>query len=589
MSASAPSTGSGAIARPVVVVPAVAVALIALLSGCAAGTDPTGTSTNDTAPSTQNASEASHLVADNPQPRERLRPGGELTLIVSALPRQWNDVTIEGFNADAGRILGATDPQLFDYAADGTVSARPEFLLELPRESTIDGKQRVTYRLNPKARWNDGTPIDHRSFEALRRVNAEPMSEGGFHNVTTAGYEDIESVAAGTAPGEVVVTFRAGRAFHPATELFTTVLHPAAAASSDVFNTGFIDAFHPEWRAGPFTLGTLDRTAKTVTLVPNPSWWGRPALLERLVFRQMTPATALTAFRNGEVDAVPLDNASAYAQVQGSPGLDIRRSQRLSVSVLLFNAKSPQLRDVAVRKALWQAIDREQWKRVRYQGMNWSEKPVNSALYYSFQPQARDNMPVQHSVAGARATLEGAGYRRGDDGMYRKDGTPLSVAFTYFGDEPLWTALGQTLRSQGRAAGIDVRLDPRPEPTMEAAIGARNFEILGMGWQTTSPSPVTSVCQAMCTDGPGNLTGTGTPALDREIRALGRIADPLRQSAAVNRIEKAWLTSYGQMPLTNGPDIWAYRSGVANLGPAVFASLHPAWEDVGWTADSTGH
>ena len=82
--------------------------------------------------------------------------------------------------------------------------------------------------------------------------------------------------------------------------------------------------------------------------------------------------------------------------------------------------------------------------------------------------------------------------------------------------------------------------------------------------------------------------GTGTAALDRDIRALGAVADPLRQSAAINAIEKSWFTHFGQMPLTNGPDIWAYRSGVANLGPAVFASLHPVWEDVGWMAQTSG-
>lgn len=566
----------------------VAFAAVALLTACASGGDPAGSSTNQPAPQTQNASEASRLASNNPQPRERLTPGGELTLAVADLPRQWNHFTIEGYDADAGRILGATDPQLFDYAADGTVSARPEFLLALPKETTVGGKQTLTYRVNPKARWNDGMPIDHRSFEALRRVNARAMPDGEFHNITTSGYEDIESVAAGSAPGEVVVTFRAGRSFYPVTELFTSLLHPSAAASPKVFNEGFIDTFHPEWRAGPFTLGALDRTAKTVTLVPNPSWWGRRPLLERIVYRQMETSTSITSFRAGELDAVPLDNASAYAQVQASPGLDIRRSQRLSTSVLIFNSRAGQLTDIAVRKALWQAIDREQWKRVRYQGMNWSEAPVNSTAYFSFQPQARDNMPVQHSVTGARETLEAAGYQRGGDGMYTKDGRALSVAYTYFGDNPLWTALGQTLRTQAAAAGIELRLDNRPDASFNSTMMTRDFEIVGMGLASTSPSPVTGVCQTMCSDGPGNLSGTGTAALDRDIRALGAIADPLRQSAAINAIEKSWFTHFGQMPLTNGPDIWAYRSGVANLGPAVFASLHPVWEDVGWMAQTSG-
>ncbi|MDO5710759.1 MAG: ABC transporter family substrate-binding protein [Micrococcales bacterium] len=554
---------------------------LALLAACATGSEAVDAPDNP-APGPQNASEASQLVSTNPQPRESLAPGRGLTLPVADLTTQWNLFNVDGADADTGYIISATDPELYVYAADGAVSARPEFLTALPTETTRDGKQVLTYRLNPEATWNDGTPIDYRAFEAVRKVNARPMQTGRYDNVSTVGYEDIESVTAGSAPGEVVVTFDAGHPFHPATELFTTLLHPAAAASPEVFNKGFVNNFHPEWRAGPFTLGSIDTTAKTLTLVRNPRWWGHPPLLEEITFRQMEDSTTIAAFKNGEVDAVPLSNGTRYAQIQGSPDLDIRRSQKLSTGVLIFNSSAPPLSDISVRKAMWQAIDREQWKLVRYKGMNWSEKPVNSALYYSFQPQARDNMPVTHSLAGAKRTLEAAGYRLGDDGVYAKDGRRLSIRFTYFGDEPLMTALGQTVATQAAAAGIDVQLDNRPSGSFNAAMKIRDFTVVAMGWQSSTPSPITSVCQVMCTDGQGNLSATGTPALDRRIRALGAIADPIRQSAEINAIEKEWLAFYGQMPLTNGPDIWAYRRGVANLGPAVFAGLHPIWEDVGW-------
>ncbi len=561
------------------------IAALGMLAACATpGSDPTTPSTDA---ATMDPHKPSTLVANNPQPRERLRTGGTLTLSVSLFPSQWNLFNREGSDADTGYILSATDPLLYDYAVDGTVSPRPEFLTALPTETIRDGKQVITYLLNPKAKWNDGTPIDYRSFEALRKVNAMPAHTGGYDNVVTTGFEDIESVAAGIRPGEVVVTMRPGRAFYPVTELFTSVLHPAAAQSPDVFNKAFVDNFHPEWRAGPFTLDTLNTTEKTIALVRNPNWWGPPALLDRVIFRAMEDSATIPAFKAGELDALSVSTASRFAQVQGVENADIRRSVRLFTSVLVFNSAKAPLSDIAVRKAMWQAIDRNQWNDIRYKGMNWTEKPINSATFFPFQPQVRDNMPVTHSVADAKKTLETAGYRLGSDGVYAKDGRRLTVPFTYFGDDPLFTSLAQTLRTQSAAAGIDVQLDNRPLSAFPSTTNTKDFTLVNMGWQSTTPSPVMNICQVMCTDGPGNLSGVGSSALDRRIRGASAIKDPAQQSDEINAIEKDWLTGYGQLPMVNGPDIWVYRAGIANLGPAAFASLQPTWEDVGWMADAS--
>ena len=85
---------------------------------------------------------------------------------------------------------------------------------------------------------------------------------------------------------------------------------------------------------------------------------------------------------------------------------------------------------------------------------------------------------------------------------------------------------------------------------------------------------------------PAVPASAASPALDARIRGLGSIADPGEQAEQINAVEKDWLQLYGLMPLANGPDIWAYHRGLANLGPAAFASIHPHWEDVGWTIES---
>ncbi|GAB96757.1 peptide/nickel transport system substrate-binding protein [Kineosphaera limosa] len=545
------------------------------------GADPA--STGATGPDGPHA--ASALAALNAHPREQLKTGGNLTLPLDTFPEQWNVLNIAGADADLATVTSATDPVLYDYSPEGEVTPRADFLAAMPTQAQRDGREVITYDLNPQARWNDGTPIDHRSFESAWRAS---RSDSGYATASAAGYDDIESVTAGSRPHQVVVTFKEGRAFHPFTDLFAGgLLHPEAAKSPETFNTGFGGTeFHPEWRAGPFTLEQLNPTTKVITFKRNPNWWGAPALLDRVTFQAMEDSATIPAFANGEIDATRVTTRARYEQVAATGRADIRRSQRLTTGVLVFNSHDPALADIRVRRALWQAIDREQWKRVRYEGMEWQERPVGSAMYFSFQPQARDNVPVTFDRDAARATLQDAGYTLGADNLFAKDGQRLSIGYTSFGDDPMTTALDQTLKTQLAAVGVELNVRNVSYQAFQSAMEHKDFGMALLGMGPTTPSPVGSACQLMCSDSPFNISGVGTPELDQRVRTLTDIADPNAQADQINDVEKEWLALFGQLPMANGPDVWAYHPGLANLGPAAFASIHPHWENVGWVAGS---
>src|SRR6266550_2099421 len=66
--------------------------------------------------------------------------------------------------------------------------------------------QVVTYKLNPKAVWSDGTPITEADFEAQWKANNG--TDPAYRNSSSSGYEQIESVTKGADEREVVVTFK---------------------------------------------------------------------------------------------------------------------------------------------------------------------------------------------------------------------------------------------------------------------------------------------------------------------------------------------------------------------------------------------
>ena len=166
-------------------------------------------------------------------------------------------------------------------------------------------------------------------------------------------------------------------------------------------------------------------------------------------------------------------------------------------------------------------------------------------------------------------------------------GEKLTVKYTTFGDDPMTTALAQTTQNQLKAIGVDLQLDIRPSAAFGETMEKKNFDFLAMSWSMTSPSPVTGVCQFYCSDSSSNYAAVGSTELDARIKKIGEIEDTQQQNKEINAIEKEWMQQYGQMPMWNGPVISAYRAGLANYGPAAFASITPKWEDVGWVQGST--
>ena len=92
-----------------------------------------------------------------------------------------------------------------------------------------------------------------------------------------------------------------------------------------------MDAPHPEYWAGPFTLADKgwDSTAKTFSVVPNDKWWGTKPLLDKIVFTQMESSAARAAFKNDEIDAIGASTSSTYAEVKNIAGTELRKGTRL--------------------------------------------------------------------------------------------------------------------------------------------------------------------------------------------------------------------------------------------------------------------
>src|SRR6476620_4780677 len=268
-------------------------------------------------------SDLAKLVSINAKDAKDLQPGGTVTLPLGNLGPDFNGFSNTGNSADNTALHRPIDEAgtwgCWNFDFDGTASPNKNFCEDV-KSDVKDGKQTITIKVNPKATFNDGTPIDVKTFEnTWKMLNGQNKD---IDIVSSGAYEFVDSVKAGSSNKEVVVTTT--QPVYPLSDMFGGFI-PQTVNTPEIFNTGFTGELHPEWMAGPFKVDKFDSAAKTVSLVPNDKWWGEKPVLDKVIFRQLEASAEIAAFKNGEIDMADGRTLTKYKQLEGTKNSEVRR------------------------------------------------------------------------------------------------------------------------------------------------------------------------------------------------------------------------------------------------------------------------
>ena len=433
----------------------------------------------------------------------------------------------------------------------------------------MDGKTVVTYTIVDEANYNDGTPIDWKSFENTWKFNNGSNPDVQVNS--TDGYELIESVTRGETDKQAVVTYKQA---YPWWEGLFGSLVPPQVDSADTFMNAYLKQLHPEWGAGPFKVENVNFETGEVSFVRNEKWWGEPAKLERISYRAMEDQASINAFRAGEIDLTGVGSRDRLETArQMGDQADIRVSLRPSNFLLTINSEAPGLEDPKVREAIMTAIDRSQLAAIRFNGLDYTEDLPGSFTLFQTQDGYEDNFGsvVQYDQEKAKKLLEEAGY---------SEANPLSVRYVTLGDSPMVQATTSAIQSMLRAVGIDVQVEERPSSDFSKVTSEKDFDLFMSGFSSSDPFGVAYFGQLYASDSELNKSGTGSAELDAKIEELQKIEDADEQIKRANELEKEAFGEFGIMPYANGPEMVATKPGLANLGAMSFAVL--PIENVGW-------
>lgn len=554
-----------------------ALGLTGLLAACGGGNG--GNTTNAESASALGVGEdLAKLISVNPKKRNELKEGGELVLPLTTLGPDFNTASQSGNSSALAVFVSSISPVtttgLWQSDYEGKSTTNPDFC-ESFTEEMKDGKQSFLIKLNSKAKFNDGTPIDVKALQATAEILGKGLDKG-FNLVDPGPHALIESVKEDGDAFTVKVTMK--EIYYPIEDVFGSgVFHPAMN-DKEVFNNGFIDKIHNEWHAGPFKLQEWKSSEKRAVVVPNEKWWGEKPLLDQITFRQMEASAQRAAFKNGEVHAVSANTLTAYKDVEGTAESEVRRGQRLfSGGINMSSFRLP----VEIRKAIFAAVDRKALADVRFQGLNWSEELPGSMLLMPFSEYYQDNFSKATDGWEAGKILEEAGYKKDGD-YYKKDGKNAKFAVTTFGDDPGEGALAQTLVQQMKTAGIECTIDNQPDANFADVVGNKKFDMTFSGFTVGSDATLPTSQYYL----KANNDGEGSDEIDKLIKEMGKIQDAKERNKKANDIELKHMKEFAMMgTLFNGPDIWVTKKTLANWGAALFGSTRTnpqMWSSVGF-------
>ncbi|PWI44022.1 ABC transporter family substrate-binding protein [Streptomyces sp. ICBB 8177] len=520
-------------------------------------------------------------VADvNARPLSDLKQGGTLRLPIEQWIDQYNSNTADGAQGDASEITADVEPVLFRTDEHGVPRLDPDYLVSAQVTST--SPQVVTYQLNPKARWSDGTQLSWRDFQA--QWKALNGGNTAYQAADTSGYDQISGVAQGADPQQVKVTFSSPYADWQ--RLFTPLFPAAAYSTPQEFNNGWTQRI--PITAGAFRITTYDKTDQTLTLTPDPKWWGTRPKLSSLVYRAMAQTAITDAFLNGEIDEAQAEDPDDYRRLVKDKDAQIRTGSRWDEVHVTINGAHGPLKDVRVRQAIGEAINRQATADAFGSGLPYKINVLGNHFFMPDQQGYQDNAGVygKFDPAAAGKLLDEAGWKDNGAGKPRtKDGQKLEVGYLLSAGSPQTTVdTAQLIQQMLGQIGIKVDIQKVPDNDFfDKYVNLGNFDLVSFR-NTDSMYPSTLVSVYQEPQGKNlfqNFGSVSTPQIDALLKQAAGTTDKTRAQALYNQADKLIWQAGNSVELFQRPQVDAVRTGLANFGASGLVNFTD-YSKVGW-------
>lgn len=402
-----------------------------------------------------------------------------------------------------------------------------------------------TFQLRDNAKFSDGQPVTARDTAFTLNTIRESKN----------AQADLSMVRDAVAPDDAT--------------LVVTLSKPYNALLYTLAVVGIVPehAYGPDYGQAPvgsgrYLLAQWDR-GQQVIFQANPSYYGEAPQIERVCVVFMEEDAALAAVRSGQVDMAYTSATLADQQVSGYTLESYQTVDSRGFQMPVIPAGStredgpntyPAGNDVTcnleVRRAVNLAIDR--------QALVDDVLGGHGSVAYSIgdgMPWASEDMHCETDRPAVQALLEEAGWARGEDGTYARDGLRCAFDLYYPTGDSVRQAMANALASQLSQVGIAVT----PCGGSWDDLYPHEFsDPIMWGWGSNSPSDVYELNYSTGTMNFSCYQSEATDAYLDEALAAKTVEDsfPLWQRAE-------WDGATGVAP--QGQATWAWLANVSHL------------------------
>lgn len=476
--------------------------------------------------------EVEKVVTATPEP-EAAATGG--TLIVG-LPSGFDrlDPNVTTFSRVGNMTLHMTDPLVW----------QPEPGVYVPGLATEwkvnEDATEYWFKLREDVTFHDGTPFNAEAvkFTFDRIVDPETAAQSAFSNI--GPYKETEVIN----DYELIVRFNTGYAPFLDSLSGATLVPVSPTAQQRVGNedwgiTEFVGT-------GPFMFESMILDQEIV-MVRNPDYnWGPewlgntgPANLDKIIYKFIEePATRTAALLTGEIHFEDDTPTIDFPTLQETPGIvTVELPQPGSGWALMFNHQKPPTDELAVRRAMQLAMDRQGMIDTVYNGFGTPACGPLTSVVFCYDPSLCDMYPTD--LEAAKQVLEEAGWVDSDgDGIRERDGEKLVIGHYYRADSGNSNEEAAFLKDNMAKIGIEVELNGLSRSGYFDAVRSGQHNTQGW-WETgTDPDMVRVFFHSSNAGGGTNRNNYIDEDMDAMIDQAAAEPDPEKRCELYSAIQK---------------------------------------------------
>lgn len=461
-----------------------------------------------------------------------------------------------------------------------------------------DDRSSVTFKLNPRARFSDNTPVtaDDVLFSwRMLKEKGKPNFRFYYSKATKAEALD-----------KLTVRFTFADGSDRELPLIFGLMPILSENNTDILKFGETDLSIPVG-SGPYVVAQV-KPGESILFKRNPDFWGKdlPILkglynADEIRFDYFRDSNALfEAFKGGLYDIRIEDNPTRWISNYDFPAVQEGRVVKdpivigtpKGMSGLVFNTRKPVFADMRVREALGLMFDFNWVNAHLFNGLykrtdsyfagsdlSAAGKPANARERELLAPFAKELRPDilagtwkpfdadgsgrdRNAAREALALLQKAGWTLKDGVLQNARGEPFS--FEILVVNRVQERLAVNFSEQLKRIGVTMKVRLVDDVQFWRRVAAFDFDMIQFTWGA-SPSPGNEQYnrwggKSAEREGSLNYAGAKNPAIDAMIDAMLQAKSREDFTSAVRALDRVLLSQFYVVPLFYAPEQWIAHS-----------------------------